>query len=171
MILLEGFFHGDPHPGNIFVDPKTGEVTLLDFGQTKELSEETRLGLARLVVLVAEQPENLEQVDTVAIRTLIESIGVQFVEGADDTAGAAAAMWLFDSRPELPGGYSPSELDAKSPALAVASFPREVRITAQSRWHVHAGYALSASRTACARPGRNNTGRPQHTLTRRGYVY
>jgi len=36
MILTHGFFHGDPHPGNLLVLPD-GRIGLLDFGLCKEL--------------------------------------------------------------------------------------------------------------------------------------
>ncbi|HEX5065353.1 MAG TPA: AarF/UbiB family protein, partial [Myxococcota bacterium] len=36
MIFEQGFFHGDPHPGNLLVLPD-GRIGLLDFGLCKEL--------------------------------------------------------------------------------------------------------------------------------------
>lgn len=36
-ILLHGFFHADPHPGNLLVEPGSGRLVLLDFGLAKEL--------------------------------------------------------------------------------------------------------------------------------------
>lgn len=44
MLFEYGFFHGDPHPGNILVLPD-GRIGLLDFGLCKELPD----GFARLV--------------------------------------------------------------------------------------------------------------------------
>ncbi len=38
MIFEDRFFHGDPHPGNIFVNDK-GQLILLDFGMVGQLSE------------------------------------------------------------------------------------------------------------------------------------
>ena len=38
MLLVDGFFHGDPHPGNLVVDLDTGVVTFLDCGMVGELS-------------------------------------------------------------------------------------------------------------------------------------
>ncbi|MBD3381263.1 MAG: ubiquinone biosynthesis protein UbiB [candidate division Zixibacteria bacterium] len=38
MIFIDRFFHGDPHPGNIFVLPKN-RIALLDFGMVGQLSE------------------------------------------------------------------------------------------------------------------------------------
>jgi ubiquinone biosynthesis protein len=46
-VLGHGFFHGDPHPGNLLVLPD-GRVGLLDFGQTLELPETVRRGFALL---------------------------------------------------------------------------------------------------------------------------
>ncbi|PJE19859.1 MAG: hypothetical protein CK431_30110, partial [Mycobacterium sp.] len=44
MIFEQGFFHGDPHPGNLLILPD-GRIGLLDFGLAKELPP----GFARLV--------------------------------------------------------------------------------------------------------------------------
>jgi predicted unusual protein kinase regulating ubiquinone biosynthesis (AarF/ABC1/UbiB family) len=46
-VLRHGFFHGDPHPGNIFV-LSDGRIALLDFGQCLLLPEEARQGFALL---------------------------------------------------------------------------------------------------------------------------
>jgi ubiquinone biosynthesis protein len=48
MILAQGFFQADPHPGNLFVRPG-GQVVLLDFGLAKELPEGFGLGLFELM--------------------------------------------------------------------------------------------------------------------------
>jgi len=48
MILAEGFFQADPHPGNLFVTPE-GKLVLLDFGLSKELPEGFGLGLFELM--------------------------------------------------------------------------------------------------------------------------
>lgn len=41
MILEDGFYHADPHPGNVLVN-ENGEIILLDFGATAELNETMR---------------------------------------------------------------------------------------------------------------------------------
>ncbi|HZU76337.1 MAG TPA: AarF/ABC1/UbiB kinase family protein [Dehalococcoidia bacterium] len=46
-ILAHGFFHGDPHPGNLLV-LADGRIALLDFGQCLALSPEVRRGFALL---------------------------------------------------------------------------------------------------------------------------
>jgi predicted unusual protein kinase regulating ubiquinone biosynthesis (AarF/ABC1/UbiB family) len=48
MILAQGFFQADPHPGNLFVQPDGG-IVLLDFGLAKELPEGFGLGLFELM--------------------------------------------------------------------------------------------------------------------------
>lgn len=48
-IFMEGFFHGDPHPGNVMVLP--GEIiAFLDFGMVGRLSSEMKYNLASLII-------------------------------------------------------------------------------------------------------------------------
>ena len=49
MILGEGLFQADGHPGNILVQ-KGGGIALLDYGQSKQLPYEERVAFAKLVV-------------------------------------------------------------------------------------------------------------------------
>jgi len=46
MFFVDGLFHGDPHPGNIFVRPGP-EVVLVDFGMVDRISTPQREGLRR----------------------------------------------------------------------------------------------------------------------------
>jgi predicted unusual protein kinase regulating ubiquinone biosynthesis (AarF/ABC1/UbiB family) len=48
MMMVDGLFHADPHPGNVFVDTE-GRLTLLDFGMVVEVPVETRRTLVRTV--------------------------------------------------------------------------------------------------------------------------
>ena len=50
-IFEEGWFHADPHPGNVFVLPD-GRLSLLDFGNTGELDEPMRESLILLLEAV-----------------------------------------------------------------------------------------------------------------------
>jgi aarF domain-containing kinase len=53
MILINGFFQADPHPGNILVLNRQVDIGIIDFGQTKRLSENDRLSFAELVDAMA----------------------------------------------------------------------------------------------------------------------
>lgn len=54
MVVVDGFIHADPHPGNLLVDSKK-RLVLLDFGMALEFSERTRLELLKLVYAVTRQ--------------------------------------------------------------------------------------------------------------------
>ncbi|MEV6279608.1 aminotransferase class III-fold pyridoxal phosphate-dependent enzyme [Nocardia sp. NPDC051832] len=45
MLYMHGICHGDPHPGNVMFTPD-GELVLLDYGVTVELSEDEKWGLS-----------------------------------------------------------------------------------------------------------------------------
>jgi predicted unusual protein kinase regulating ubiquinone biosynthesis (AarF/ABC1/UbiB family) len=46
-MLVRGFFHCDPHPGNLLIR-EDGSLVLLDFGMVKRLPRETRLAMIEL---------------------------------------------------------------------------------------------------------------------------
>lgn len=48
MVFKDGFYHADPHPGNILVS-ENGHLTLLDFGATAHLSPQIRQGITQLI--------------------------------------------------------------------------------------------------------------------------
>ena len=48
MVFDDGFFHADPHPGNLFVET-TGTIGLIDFGMVGEISDPLRERLAKLL--------------------------------------------------------------------------------------------------------------------------
>jgi ubiquinone biosynthesis protein len=61
MVLAEGFFHADPHPGNVLL-LDDGRLGLLDFGMVGRLSESRRMEFIQLLFGVVERRE-LEVVD------------------------------------------------------------------------------------------------------------
>ena len=53
-VLVDGFFHGDPHPGNVLVEPASGRVVFLDIGLVGRLDRQQRLDLLGLIYAVRE---------------------------------------------------------------------------------------------------------------------
>ena len=63
-ILEDGFFHADPHPGNLFVTPREGtdedgnanwQLTFIDFGMMGQVPENLRGGLREVLIAVGTQ--------------------------------------------------------------------------------------------------------------------
>lgn len=54
-----GIFHADPHPGNIFIDAKTGEATLLDFGAVGRLPKEQQEAFQLFLIGLHQQDEGV----------------------------------------------------------------------------------------------------------------
>lgn len=59
-LFTTGFFHADPHPGNIFVTPVSAgsgghpwKLTFIDFGMMGEVTDSTRSGLRKLLIAAA----------------------------------------------------------------------------------------------------------------------
>lgn len=52
-ILVDGFFHSDPHPGNVFIT-EDHRIALLDLGQTGSLSPEVRHHLVKMLLALAD---------------------------------------------------------------------------------------------------------------------
>ncbi|KAL2932804.1 Protein ACTIVITY OF BC1 COMPLEX KINASE 8 chloroplastic [Bienertia sinuspersici] len=102
MILKSGFFHADPHPGNILIC-KDSEVALLDYGQVKDLPENLRLGYANLVLAMADNDpiRAIESYRELGIETLCKCDNEQ-----DEMLKLAQTM--FDTK--LPPGAFPEEL-------------------------------------------------------------
>ncbi|TFD91208.1 ABC1 kinase family protein [Cryobacterium serini] len=57
-MFTKGFFHADPHPGNIFVTPvadieRGWKLTFIDFGMMGEVHTSTRTGLRKMLIAAA----------------------------------------------------------------------------------------------------------------------
>src|SRR5262249_23688861 len=52
-VLVEGFFHADPHPGNLFLTDD-GRLALIDLGMVGRLAPERQERLLRLVLAVSD---------------------------------------------------------------------------------------------------------------------
>lgn len=54
MILRDGFFHADPHAGNVFVE-RDGRIGLIDFGMVGEVDRSSQDGLMKLMLGITQQ--------------------------------------------------------------------------------------------------------------------
>ncbi|TFC91221.1 AarF/UbiB family protein [Cryobacterium sp. TmT3-12] len=57
-LFVNGYFHADPHPGNIFVTPLVGDgrqwkFTFIDFGMMGDVPDALRQGLVKLLIAAA----------------------------------------------------------------------------------------------------------------------
>jgi ubiquinone biosynthesis protein len=77
MIFRHGFFHGDPHPANIFVLDDGQAIGLVDFGQVGKLSDDDMSKLTGLFIEAAN--ERIEQLP----RRLAE-LGVRYPKERED---------------------------------------------------------------------------------------
>lgn len=55
-ILVDGFFHADPHPGNLFISP-AGQVIMIDFGMVGAIAPDLRDTLIKLVLAMVAREE------------------------------------------------------------------------------------------------------------------
>jgi len=70
MAFEDGFFHGDPHPGNLILTPR-GDFALLDFGMVGYMSRGDIEALSRLFIAVVQR-------DAAAALRGLESLGVRY---------------------------------------------------------------------------------------------
>jgi ubiquinone biosynthesis protein len=70
MAFEDGFFHGDPHPGNLLLTPD-GDLALLDFGMVGYMSQGDIEALSRLFIAVVQR-------DAAAALRGLESLGVRY---------------------------------------------------------------------------------------------
>eukprot|EP00897_Mesotaenium_endlicherianum_P006219 jgi/Mesen1/5625/ME000282S04769 len=121
MILRDGHFQADPHPGNIFVC-QGGKVALLDYGQTKELPDRLRLSYARLVLAICAD-------DVDEIGRLFKEVGIQTEKTAQEDPDSFLRMscMMFDTT--MNSKYTTTNPFAEESSLrnnAVKAFPKDL---------------------------------------------
>ncbi len=105
-IFVAGFFHADPHPGNIFVTPSAEHgftLTYIDFGMMGEITDELRTGLQQFIFAVAARDARGWVVATQRLGVLLPS--------ADTVELERAITALFDRF----GGMGVAELTRIDP--------------------------------------------------------
>uniref|UniRef100_A0A6N2K4E0 ABC1 atypical kinase-like domain-containing protein n=1 Tax=Salix viminalis TaxID=40686 RepID=A0A6N2K4E0_SALVM len=114
MILKSGFFHADPHPGNILI--------CKDYGQVKDLPDKLRLGYANLVLAIADR-------DPVRAAESYRELGIDTVSKCKNEQQELLrlAETMFDTK--LPPGVSmlqPFSEDSSIKKISVEAFPEEL---------------------------------------------
>lgn len=82
MILVDGFYHADPHPGNVLVNQE-GQIILLDFGAVALLSKEMKEGIPLLIECVIKQ-------DAEGMVKVLRKLG--FISHGEDAAKIAELL-------------------------------------------------------------------------------
>ncbi|MCU1415860.1 MAG: AarF/ABC1/UbiB kinase family protein [Schumannella sp.] len=121
-IFVAGFFHADPHPGNIFVTPEPGggwHLTFIDFGMMGQISDSLRSGLRDFILAVVAR-------DGRALITSLERLGV-LLPAADTEELEQVMITLFDRF----GGMGVAELRSID-QREMERFAREFGVTARS---------------------------------------
>jgi ubiquinone biosynthesis protein len=85
-ILRDGFFHADPHPGNILVQPGP-KLVLLDFGLAKDFPPAFRDGIVRLTFAILSNDKDA------MVRAFTE-LGFRTRNGSSDTLVSLAEAFL-----------------------------------------------------------------------------
>jgi ubiquinone biosynthesis protein len=86
-IFIDGFFHGDPHPGNLYANLESGVITFLDLGLVGELRQDQRLDLMDLLFSV-------QQMDTYGIAQSVRRLSTE-TRPLDEKAYLAAVERVF----------------------------------------------------------------------------
>jgi len=106
-IFEDGFFHADPHPGNLFVTPLEGtdedgnrdwKLTFIDFGMVGRVPENLRAGLREAVVAIGTQDGARLVQSFKTLDVLLPTADLKLIE--------MASMQVFDRF----GGMSMSDL-------------------------------------------------------------
>jgi ubiquinone biosynthesis protein len=80
-LLIDGFFHADPHPGNILVNLQTGQINFLDCGMVGQLDLSQRVNLIQLIFA-------LQQGDVAGMGQILRNLSVPFAGKVDEKAYA-----------------------------------------------------------------------------------
>ena len=88
-LLEHGFFHADPHPGNLLA-LEDGRLCYLDFGMMSEVTRESRTGLIQAVVHLVNRNFGKLSKDFVSLGFLAEDVNLEPIVPAFETVFSQA---------------------------------------------------------------------------------
>jgi predicted unusual protein kinase regulating ubiquinone biosynthesis (AarF/ABC1/UbiB family) len=120
-IIIDGFFHADPHPGNVFLTDD-GRIALLDLGMVSRLSPERQDQLLKLLLAVSEGNgdraaslaleigEPRAEVDQAALRRQVQDLVTQYQDAPLEQLQVGRVMLEITRAASVHGIRLPSEL-------------------------------------------------------------
>jgi ubiquinone biosynthesis protein len=111
MVMIDGFFHADPHPGNIVVELANGRLTFLDTGMVGVLDLGKRISLARFLLAFRDK-------DVSALATTLRSLSKPF-RTPDETTYRAQFEQRIGPLIDPPPGQAPDMQKLVSEGLDV----------------------------------------------------
>jgi ubiquinone biosynthesis protein len=116
-VVVEGVYHADPHQGNVLLT-EDGRLALLDFGLLGRLDEDTRAGLALLLLALAEN-----RADDVAALVVSLSLTSARSDQAGFVQDVRRKLPRFHHRPlaSIQAGYALADLQR-------AAIRRDIRL-------------------------------------------
>jgi len=88
-LIEHGFFHADPHPGNILA-MEDGRLCYLDFGMMSDITQESRIGLIRAVVHLVNRNFDKLSYDFVQLGFLSEEVDLKPIAPAFESVFTSA---------------------------------------------------------------------------------
>jgi len=113
MIIVDGVFQADGHPGNILV-MGGGTVGLLDYGQSKTLSDEQRLKFAEMILALNQSKQD-------KVVAAMSALGIVTAKSQHESQ-VQHAYNMFDTRGVTMDLFGPNSLLKANP---VTEFPQE----------------------------------------------
>jgi len=117
-VLIDGYFNGDPHPGNLLL-LENGKLGLIDYGQVKAISKENRVLLAKMIIALTEN-------DKLEVIRLIREVGYKSTHSNPDLTYIYARLMLDADNKRLTEGLHIQKfmenLEKRDP---IVSLPRE----------------------------------------------
>lgn len=127
-IIIDGFFHADPHPGNVFLT-EDGRLALLDLGMVSRLSAQKQDELLKLLMAVAEgrgetaaevaigMGHKLEDFDRDAIEKQVVDMVTRYQDARLQDVQAGAVVMQISRIAGMHGLRLPSDLSMLGKAL------------------------------------------------------